>query len=468
MKFIYYDLIFLVLFGLIVGLFLYRNRKKLQIESKVLLLYKTSFGLDFIERMSKKSPAFFRIISLISIICGYLLMLGGIWLLIETVRLIWTSAIVIKMPPLMPLVPYLPSLFKIEFLPPFYFTYWIISIAIVAICHEFMHGVFARFYDVKLKSTGFGFLGPFIAAFVELDEKKMEKKPIKAQLAVLSGGSFANLILSAIFIVILSLFFASAFMQAGVIIPQLNIDGKIIVPSYTLAGINASDLSYNGEKINLTELKLGNESELKLEGENGSYYLIKEILNITPSNSTMLIVYTDTPAYNLKINGTIERINDKEIKNFNDFEEIMSGFKPGENITLETSENNYTFSLAKDPANSSRAVMGIGFPQEEKRGLIARIISSLILKTDKYTYYKPIGEFSVFIYNLLLWIVLINISVMLVNMLPFSIFDGGRFFYLSVLGLTGSKKKSAKWFKIANTFILLILIAMMLVWVIRI
>jgi membrane-associated protease RseP (regulator of RpoE activity) len=181
----------------------------------------------------------------------------------------------------------------------------------------------------------------------------------------------------------------------------------------------------------------------------------------------MIIAYIDSPAYNLKINGTIEKINDKEIKNFKDFEGLMSGFKPGEEITLKTSENNYTFALAKDPANSSRAVMGIGFPQEEKRGLIARFANSII-KKDSYTYYKPVGELSIFVYNLILWIVLINVSVMFVNMLPFSIFDGGRFFYLSVLGITGSKKKSAKWFKAANTFILLILIAMMLAWVIRV
>ena len=467
MEFIYYDLIFLALFSLIVGLFLYRKRKKLKIESKILLLYRTSFGLNFIDKTSKKFPALFRILAVLSIISGYLLMIGGIWLFIETIRLIWTSAIAIKIPPLMPLVPYLPSLFKIEFLPPFYFTYWIISIAIVAICHEFMHGAFARFYGVKLKSTGFGFLGPFLAAFVELDEKKMGKKPVKSQLAVLSGGSFANLIMTLLFFIILNSFFAIAFAQAGVVIPQLNVNG-VIVPSYMLSMINTSSSTYQGNEINLTEMSFENKTDFKLSSDNKSYHLTKEILNIIPKNSSILIVYDNTPAYNNKINGTIVRINNEKINNYEEFQKALAKFKPGDEILLETSEGNYTFNLGADPKNSTRAVIGIGFPKQEgKRGIIASAIQKFMAKRDTFTYYAPISSLSIFIYNLILWIVLINFSVMLVNMLPFTIFDGGRFFYLTILGITKSKKKALKGFKIANTFILLILIALMLVWFLK-
>jgi membrane-associated protease RseP (regulator of RpoE activity) len=367
----------------------------------------------------------------------------------------------------MPLVPYLPSLFKIEFLPPFYFTYWIIAIAIVAICHEFMHGAFARFYDVKLKSTGFGFLGPFLAAFVEIDEKKMEKKPVKAQLAVLSGGSFANLILTILFFIIMNLFFMVAFEQAGVVIPQINVNGAI-VPSYFLGTLNATDVTYNGADINLTELRIENKTVYKLDGENGSYYLSQEILSITPTNSSMLIVYLDTPAYNLKINGTIEKINDKKIANYEQFQASLAGLNPGTDIKLETSEGVYEFKLAADPANSSRGIIGIGFPQNAKQSLLVGVIQKFMAKRSLFTYYAPKSELAIFVYNLLLWIVLINLSVMLVNMLPFGIFDGGRFFYLTILGITGSKKKSIKWFKIAHNFILLLLIALMVIWTIRI
>lgn len=466
MKFIYYDLIFLVLFSLFVGLFLYKNRKKLQVESKILLLYRTSFGLKFIDKASKKYPFLFKILADISIICGYFLMMGGVLLLIETVRLIWTAAIIPKIPPLIPLVPYLPSLFKIEFLPPFYFTYWIIAIAIVAICHEFMHGVFARFYNVKLKSTGFGFLGPFLAAFVEIDEKKMEKKPVKAQLAVLSGGSFANLILTILFFLILNVFFMAAFSQAGVIVPQLNVNGAI-VPSYILSFVNITDITYNGEAVNISELAKENKSEYKLESENAFYYLNNVILSVTPKNSSVLIVYLDTPAHDLGINGTIQKINDQKVRNYEEFQASLAGLNPEDDIKLETSEGVYEFKLAEDPNNSSRGIVGIGFPQNTKRSLLVGIIQKFVAKRDTFTYYAPKSEFAIFIYNLLLWIVLINLSVMLVNMLPFGIFDGGRFFYLTVLGITRSKKKAIRGFKLAHNFILLLLVALMVVWMIR-
>jgi len=144
----------------------------------------------------------------------------------------------------------------------------------------------------------------------------------------------------------------------------------------------------------------------------------------------------------------------------------MSGLKPNETIYIETTEGNYTLTLGYDSKNSSRAIIGIGFPQEEGGNLV-KIIKKFVAKKDSFTYYAPRGELSVFVYNLLLWVLLINISVMLINMLPFGIFDGGRFFYLSVLGITKSKKKALKGFKIANTFILLILIALMVVWLFR-
>jgi membrane-associated protease RseP (regulator of RpoE activity) len=464
MNFIYYDLIFLLLFSLLVGLFLYKNKKKLQKEG-LLYLYRTSFGLDFIEKASKKIPIVFSILAVLSIICGYFLMMGGISLFLYTIVLIWKSALVIKIPPLMPLLPYVPSLFHLDYLPMFYFSYWIIAIAIVAICHEFMHGVFARFYNIRLKSTGFGFLGPFLAAFVEIDEKKMEKKPVKAQLAVLSGGSFANLILSILFFILLNLFFVSAFAQSGVSVPQLNVDG-IIIPSYYLSVVNLSSVTYQDNSVNLTELSIENKTEYKLDGENYSYYLTNDLLKVTPKNSSVLIVYSDTPAYNLKINGTITEINGTKIKNYEEFLEVMAKLKPGQEISLQTSDKNYTLELGSDPANSSRAVLGVGFLNVKRSPLIS-IIQKFMMKKDSFTSYSPKNDASILVYNLLLWIMLINVSVMLVNMLPFSIFDGGRFFYLTILGITGSKKTAVKGFKVANTFILLILIALMLVWLLR-
>ena len=67
----------------------------------------------------------------------------------------------------------LPFKAKGVFYVPFF--YWIISIFVIAVVHEFSHGLIARANNIKVKSSGFAFLAllvPIIpAAFVEPDEK---------------------------------------------------------------------------------------------------------------------------------------------------------------------------------------------------------------------------------------------------------------------------------------------------------
>jgi membrane-associated protease RseP (regulator of RpoE activity) len=79
-------------------------------------------------------------------------------------------------------------------------------------------------------------------------------------------------------------------------------------------------------------------------------------------------------------------------------------------------------------------------------------------------YQSSMGDFGIFIYNLLWWIVIINISVALMNMLPLGIFDGGKFFYLSVLAITRSKKASEIAYKFSTWFFIILLAAMMIKW----
>jgi membrane-associated protease RseP (regulator of RpoE activity) len=84
---------------------------------------------------------------------------------------------------------------------------------------------------------------------------------------------------------------------------------------------------------------------------------------------------------------------------------------------------------------------------------------------EAHVYYIPKYEMlSTFIYNLLWWILLISISVAIVNMLPVGIFDGGRFFYLTVLGITKSEKFAKKAFAFLTYLFLFIVIGLMIMW----
>lgn len=206
MDFTIYDLALLAIFIIFISIFLFVKRKNLKKEG-LLFLYKTRLGVKIIDKIGNKYKRLLNVLGYISIILGFLLMASVLYLFGKIVWIyIFQSEIVraIKIPPIMPLIPYLPQLFKIDFLPPFYFIYWIIIIAIVAISHEFSHGIFAANKKVKIKSTGFGFfpffLPVFLAAFVELDEKRMEKKKILSQMTILSAGTFANILIAILFL----------------------------------------------------------------------------------------------------------------------------------------------------------------------------------------------------------------------------------------------------------------------------
>ncbi|MBU2522844.1 MAG: site-2 protease family protein [Nanoarchaeota archaeon] len=471
MNFLFYDIIFLVLFLVGTALFLYKNRKNVEVESKIVFLYKTQMGLDTIDKIGKRYPRFLNFLSDIVIVFGYIMMALSIFFLVYLVKLMFDSAVVPRIAPIIPLIPYMPELFKLDFLPPFYFTYWIIVIAIIAIGHEFAHGIFARLNDVKLKSTGFGFIGPLLAAFVEVDEGQMAKKPIKSQLSILAAGSFANLVMAFFFLLMMNGFFMATYHPQGVVFNMYAINPVNISEIYGINGLPVNNLYEDYGK-----LRMDNITQFEFMVDNKSYFGDSGIvdLQLINNNVSQLVLYDGSPAYNANLSGIIQKISSEdreyEINVIDDIGESLSEFKPGDEITVETTTGNYTLILGSDSTNSSKAYLGIAYMKLNQR-LVGKVISFFMVK-DPFTYYEPKwdgtnGNLIIFIYNLFYWIVLVNFSVMMVNMLPFSIFDGGRFFYLSALSITKRKKKALLIFKIMNWIMILILVAMMWVWFVR-
>jgi len=465
-----YDIIFLVLFTTFVIWFLYTRRKNLQREG-ILFLYRTKFGMKAIEWTSRKFKKQLQWIQYVSIFTGYVLMATMMYLFFQLVYIYVSSpetVKAIKIPPIMPLIPYLPSLFSISFLPPFYFTYWIVILAIVAISHEFSHGIFARLHNIKIKSTGFGFLGPFLAAFVEPDEKQMGKKSIKSQLAVLSAGTFANIIVSILFIIIFVLFFWSMFIPSGAVFDM-----------YAFSDINLTQVnSVNGYLVNNPSpqtimenlnLKSGNNlTEIKISN---SSYLIDNNIFIANIKSVGEIarVYDDLPTARAGITGAIIELNGVKISSINDLKIEIGKYLPGANITVKTEMNNnqinnYNITLADN--GNGKAVMGIVLLPYPSTGIKGVIYQAISIVKEPGTYYKSRlnTNFNQFIVDLLWWMILINLSVALVNMLPLGIFDGGRVFYLTILYFTKSDNMAKKIFKWMTMLLLFMLALIMVFW----
>lgn len=466
MKFIYFDLIFLAIFCIFIAVFLYKNRKKLKVESKVFLLYRSKFGLNFIKLVSKKFSSILPTLAYISIIFGVLAMILIVILFVQSLLILIQMPMIIKAPPIMPLLPYIPQAFDLP-LPDFYFMHWIIAIVILAITHEFAHGIFAQFYKIKIKATGFGFLGPFLAAFVEPDEKVLQKRKPKQQLAIFSAGSFSNFIFAIIFLLLLQVFFFAAYTPAGVG-PYFHSYNSINLTNVETIG-NYSP----SEFLNLSEQELNNINEtLELKTQNETYYITPSLAQEISRNKdalikqNIIIAYFDSPAFRANLSGGIKKIGSFETKNPQDITLALSHYNPNSTIEIITSEKTYTLTLTKHPLNESKSYLGIAFPQlTETQKVFASFTSPFF---SPYTYVEPKFNEANFIRDLFLWLILIFFFVAIFNMLPLGFLDGGRFLYISILGLTKSKKSANIIFNVASSIIILIFLLMMFVWFFRI
>ena len=467
MSFILYDVTFLILFLIFISFFLYRGKKNLKKEG-LLLLYKTSWGIKLINYVGKKYKKTLKFLSYVSISIGYILMVTMIYLFGKVVWIYFFSKDIvqqIKVPPIMPLFPYLPQVLKLDWLPPFYFTYWIIILAIIAITHEFAHGIFASREKVKIKKTGFGFfpffLPIFLAAFVELDEKILAKKKKFAQMAVISAGTFANVLTAILFMGILTLFFTFAFTPTGVIVDQYAYY-LVAVPTITsVNGISLENPTYENivnllENSSFNDVEAGGEKFVAIGGYDES--------------TNTLALYPPAPAINSRLERIIFKVNNIEVTNREMLIQELSKYSPGETVTfnvLASDDKDYDKDIILEarPDNPDVAWLGIVFLKNEPKGIIGNIVYKLSSFKNPTTYYVPkIDGLTIFIYQLLWWIVIISISVALLNMLPVGIFDGGRFFYLTVLVLTKSEKKAKKSFVFMTRLIGYLVLAIMVLW----
>ncbi|MEK6872183.1 MAG: site-2 protease family protein [Nanoarchaeota archaeon] len=484
MSFYIYDVTFLIIFSVAVGIFLYRKKHNLKREG-VMYLYRTQVGIKFINYVGKKYKRTISFLAFCGIITGYILMVSMLYLLTRLVYVyLFNPEIVkaIKIPPLMPLIPYLPEAFNISFLPPFYFTYWIIAIAVIALFHEFAHGIVARRYNVKIVTTGFGFLGPFLAAFVEPNEKQMVKKTKYQQIAILSAGVFTNTLLALFFFVLLSVFFLVAYTPSGAVFNTYTL-GAVPLSSVTMIGgkmitvHSTENILQIIEKNNLTDdLILGGNGKsltlTEITADDKNYYIAIENLALQlKENRANVILYEDLPAIRAGLRGSIVKIDNTPVKDYEDLVTALKQYKAGDDVVIETidrieSEKKLVYNLRLiQNTDDGKAVIGIGY--------LGNSESVLTKMTDMFNFFKKPatdyqprynGDFILFIYHLIWWLAVINLSVALVNMWPVGIFDGGKMFMLTVWAITGSETFAQTAFKVATYIILGSLVILMISW----
>ncbi|MDD5162720.1 MAG: site-2 protease family protein [Candidatus ainarchaeum sp.] len=239
-----------------------------------------------------------------------------------------------------------------------------ISLLIILLVHEGMHGALARKARIKIKSAGLLLLGILpIGAFVEPDEEQLKHTNERDQLRVFSAGPTANLFCA----VITGLFVFFVF------------------PSI----ITFSFLEYNN---NIGSVAISSvDQNINLCGR------------ITPS-----------PAFGkLEAGMIVKEINGIKVESANGWSaKIKEIGKNPYQLTVQKDENSAAETIAITPDE-----MGYqGYSVEDKLKTGAKF-------SQAYVYF--IFAIS-FIYSFLFWFFLLNFLVAIANFLPLEPFDGGK------------------------------------------
>lgn len=296
-----------IIFILLMFVFVLIKRKNITLQKIAfpllyLAMYKTKLGIKFMENFAGRFSKPLKYVGHFAVFAGFAGMLSITYALIKNAFNLLTKPNAVPGAALV-----LPFEVKGAFYVPFF--YWIISIFIIALVHEFSHGIIAKKYNMKIKSSGFAFFGillPIIpAAFVEPDEKELKKRPAGQQLSVFAAGPFANIVLA----------FIALGITALIAAPIVN---NIIEPNGVLITDLMEDKSYPAERAGIAK----DEIIISMDGIKTDY-----------------------------------------LSNFSD---ILKSKKPGETAIVETNRLVYNITLDENPQNKSKAYMGVYVQQNTK------------------------------------------------------------------------------------------------------
>jgi len=189
---------FIFLFYLAIVIFLVIKRKQLDFQAKIIVLYRTKWGIKWMTKYAQKHRAWVILLGYIGVGVGFIGMLTISIVLVKGLVDIFikpanTAGVSLVLPGI--------NVPGLGILP---FWHWIAAIFIIAIVHEFSHGIVARAHNLEVKNTGIVFFGPIIGAFVESDEKKIVKEKDVTQYSILAAGAFSNILLAIVAILVLS------------------------------------------------------------------------------------------------------------------------------------------------------------------------------------------------------------------------------------------------------------------------
>ena len=254
------------------------------------IIYRTTRLNAWIERVSARGPTAWRTLWNIGVVMGVGSMIFIFYKLGTNLLYLFVGSQ--QAAPAQIIVP-VPGIF-VTFQT---FPFLALALSICLVSHELSHGIASLAERIPLKSTGVFFVHIFMGAFVEPEEEKLSQARSPTKLRVFAAGSFMNLLLGFICIILLANFAAT------------------IAPFY----------------------------------------------NVVPSGVSVVALSPNLPAQasGLQVGDTVTSINGTKLYNTASLRTYMASVSPGEVVDLQTQHGVIPVKTAADPSNSSHALIGI-------------------------------------------------------------------------------------------------------------
>lgn len=375
------EVIAIIVFYSFLAWFFYHNRKHVTRQMGIAFLLPTKKGIKVINWLATKFKTFWKVYGYLAIPTGFLGMIFIFWILIQQIFVILanpsagggTSII-------------LPGTRLAQYGPFMTVSIWyfLVAIGVLVLVHEGSHALVARAHGLKINHTGVGLFAIIPMAFVEPDEAKLEKAPLKTKLSVFAAGPFANIITGIVFLAL------STFLVLPAVAGAVQYD-KIMLSPQEDSGAEAAGLQ-------------GGEVLLTINGvavDDGKLAVNYGVGGFPPS------AYSRLGAHSSKLS------------------EELASVGPNQDVSIVTDRGEFTIRTTAKKNEPEKGYLGVN--------LAPYVTNKDNLKLRSL----------VFAHDMLLWIFLFNIGVGLFNLLPLGPLDGGLMLRNTLLKLMNKRQKLA-------------------------
>ncbi|MBI2652762.1 site-2 protease family protein, partial [Candidatus Woesearchaeota archaeon] len=248
------------------------------------------------------------------------------------------------------------------------FSYWIISIFIIALIHEFSHGLIARKYNIKVKSSGFALVGANLKII----------SVIIIVISILNKLRISKYNLSG-FITFNFMDFSSpdVWILIGAILLVVSLIKQLWIPIIPAAFVepDEKELKKRAQSEQLNVFAAGPLANIAL----ATSLIVISFLTLVPlsnaisePNGVAIVGYVKgSQTFPAELNGiklgeTIKEIDGMPTPYRENLSAMLKNKKPGDKVVIKTNSSTYELALARNPENSSQAFLGASLAQSTK------------------------------------------------------------------------------------------------------